>query len=109
MRGRNDPLDEVIPAGGILQGKRSKQQECTTMKEKREKEQLFTAAAICEKVVNTARLLLPVSVSLSLVATHRKAMKTEVTSNFIILQESVKASEASLVCAGYVQTNSAGL
>lgn len=76
--------------------------------EGKEKEQLFTAAALCEKLVNTARLLLPVSVSLSLVAKHRKAMKTEVTSNFLILQESVKASEASLVCAGYVQTNSAG-
>lgn len=43
MRGRNDPLDEVIPAGGILQGKRSKQQECTTMKEKRERAAVYSS------------------------------------------------------------------
>lgn len=42
MWGRNDHLNEVMPAGGILQGKRSKQQECTATEEKGEKEQLFT-------------------------------------------------------------------
>lgn len=38
-----------------------------------------------------------------IVSKHKKTMKNKVTSNFIILYKRSKASEESLVCAGYSQ------
>lgn len=78
---------------------------------KRGKQRWFRATVTCEQTVNIARLLHCLSLFLfclevsslapsRLMSKQKEAMKNKVTSNFIILYKSAKATEASLCLRG---------